>query len=161
VQTRAYEFGLLDTNRAFDRALLNLHKTIEDRQAEITRDSLPEIYADGTQITQLFQNLIGNGLKFQKPGNTPKIRVWAEREGDFWRFSVQDNGIGLEPRFEDRIFRIFQRLHAKGEYEGTGIGLAICKRIVERHGGEIGVESIPGKGSTFFFTLPARMENSQ
>jgi PAS domain S-box-containing protein len=159
VQTSAQEFDLLDANKALDRALLNLHKTIEDQHALVTRDPLPQILADGTQITQLFQNLIGNGLKFQETGNTPAIHVSAEKKGEFWQFSVQDNGIGMEPRFAERIFRIFQRLHAKGEYEGTGIGLAICKRIVERHGGEIGVESTPGKGSTFFFTIPINKEN--
>ncbi|MDD1678502.1 MAG: PAS domain S-box protein [Methanomicrobiales archaeon] len=158
VQTRAYEFGPFDANRAFDQALLNLHKTIEDKKAFITRDPLPEIFADGTQITQLFQNLIGNGLKFQKPDNKPVIRASAAQKGDYWLFSVKDNGIGMEPRFADRIFKIFQRLHAKGEYEGTGIGLAICKRIVERHGGDIYVESAPGTGSIFYFTIPIKKE---
>jgi PAS domain S-box-containing protein len=156
VQIRAQEFGLTDTNKALDQALSNLHSSIQARGAAITRDPLPEIYADSTQITLVFQNLIGNALKFQKPGTTPKIHISANRDDDAWRFSVTDNGIGIEPRFADRIFLIFQRLHAKGEYEGTGIGLAICKRIVERHGGAIAVQSEPGAGSTFSFTIPAK-----
>jgi PAS domain S-box len=156
VQTKAHEFGLIDTNQSYAQALLNLHGLITKKGARVSSDPLPEIYADGTQITQLFQNLIGNALKFQKPDVVPEIHVSARREGERWIFSVRDNGIGIEPRFNDRIFKIFQRLHAKGEYEGTGIGLAICKRIVERHGGEINVESTPGEGSTFYFTLPTK-----
>jgi PAS domain S-box-containing protein len=158
VQTKAQEFGLIDTNKALDQALSNLHSSIRESGAIITRDPLPEIYADGTQITQVFQNLIGNALKFQKPGITPVIHISATCDDGTWRFSVTDNGIGIELRFADRIFMIFQRLHAKGEYEGTGIGLAICKRIVERHGGEISVQSEPGAGSTFSFTIPSRNE---
>jgi PAS domain S-box-containing protein len=158
VQTRAQEFGLTDTNKALDQALSNLHSSIQARGAVITQDPLPQIHADSTQITLVFQNLIGNALKFQKPGTTPRIHISAGRENDVWRFSVTDNGIGIEPRFADRIFMIFQRLHAKGEYEGTGIGLAICKRVVERHGGAIAVESEPGAGSTFSFTIPSKNE---
>jgi len=155
VQTKTHEFGRIDTDKALDQALLNLHTSIRDKKAMITRDPLPEIVADGTQITQVFQNLIGNALKFQKPGITPKIHVSAARDEDRWILSVTDNGIGIDLRHTDRIFMIFQRLHAKGEYDGTGIGLAICKRIVERHGGEITVRSEPGAGSTFSFTVPA------
>jgi PAS domain S-box-containing protein len=158
VQTKAHEFGRIDTNESYKQALQNLHALITRKEARVSKDPLPEIYADGTQITQLFQNLIGNALKFQKPDVTPEIHVSARREENRWVFSVRDNGIGIEPRFNDRIFKIFQRLHAKGEYEGTGIGLAICKRIVERHGGEIYVESTPGEGSTFYFTIPIKMD---
>ncbi|MDD1718213.1 MAG: PAS domain S-box protein, partial [Methanoregulaceae archaeon] len=158
VQTKAHEIGLTDMNKAYEQALLNLHGSISQKKAVITAEPLPEVFADGTQMTQLFQNLIGNALKFQRPDITPVIHVDARLNNDKWEFSVTDNGIGIEPRFTERIFKIFQRLHAKGEYEGTGIGLAICKRIVERHGGEISVESEPGKGSRFFFTIPARME---
>ncbi|MDD1678498.1 MAG: PAS domain S-box protein [Methanomicrobiales archaeon] len=154
VQTKAVEFGLIDTNLSYEQALVNLHGSITRKEAIISKDHLPEILADGTQITQLFQNLIGNALKFQKPNVIPEIHVSARKDGDYWLFSVRDNGIGIESRFSDRIFKIFQRLHAKGEFEGTGIGLAICKRIVERHGGEIYVKSTPGEGSTFFFTIP-------
>jgi light-regulated signal transduction histidine kinase (bacteriophytochrome) len=107
-------------------------------------------------LTQLFQNLIGNALKFRKPDVPPRVDVWAEREGDFWRISVRDNGIGLDPRFYERVFIIFQRLHTRDEYEGTGLGLAICKKIVERHGGRIWVDSREGEGATFSFTLPVQ-----
>jgi PAS domain S-box-containing protein len=158
VQTKAHEFSRIDTNRAYKQALKNLHVSITKKEAIITNDPLPELVADETQITQLFQNLIGNALKFQKPNVVPNIHVSARQDTDRWIFSIKDNGIGLELRFTDRIFKIFQRLHAKGEYEGTGIGLAICKRIVERHGGEIYVESTPGEGSTFFFTIPSKID---
>jgi len=158
VQTRAREFDRIDANDSLERAILNLHFPITEKHAKITHDPLPEIFADPVQITQVFQNLIGNGLKFQKPGSVPEIHIGARTGGSGWVFSVQDNGIGIEPRHADRIFKIFQRLHAKGEYDGTGIGLAICKRIVERHGGDITVASAPGAGSTFSFTIPFPQE---
>ncbi len=157
VQTKAHEFGLIDANSALEQALSNLQVAIRDRRALVTVENrLPEIFADGIQITQVFQNLIVNALKFQGPGATPEVRVSARREGDAWLFSVADNGIGIDARHLDRIFMLFQRLHAKGEYDGTGIGLAICKRIVERHGGSIAVQSTPGVGSTFTFSIPTR-----
>ncbi len=158
VQTKAHEFEFIDVNQSLKQALLNLQTSIRDENAVIRTDTLPSVYADGIQITQLFQNLIGNALKFQKPGNQPEISISVHKSGDMWKFSVTDNGIGIDPQYSERIFKIFQRLHAKGEYEGTGIGLAICKRIVERHGGEIMVRSKPGAGSTFSFTLPSRKE---
>ncbi len=158
VQTRAREFDRIDANESLERAILNLHFPITEKHAKITHDPLPEIFADPVQITQVFQNLIGNGLKFQKPGSVPEIHIGARTGGSGWVFSVKDNGIGIEPRHADRIFKIFQRLHAKGEYDGTGIGLAICKRIVERHGGDITVASAPGAGSTFSFTIPFPQE---
>ena len=158
VQTRGHEFNVIDANQALDRALFNLHASIREKRAVITKDSLPDILADNIQITQVFQNLIGNALKFHKPDAVPEIHISASREGDTWVFSVTDNGIGIDPAHTDRIFRIFQRLHAKGEYDGTGIGLAICKRIVERHGGEITVRSEPGVGSTFSFSVPSQLE---
>ncbi len=154
VQTKAHEFGLIDTGSSLKQALKNLQVSIKEKDAIIIADPLPRLSADGIQITQLFQNLIGNALKFQKAGTVPEIHVSAQETGDTWLFSVTDNGIGIDQQYTERIFKIFQRLHAKGEYDGTGIGLAICKRIVERHGGEITVRSEPGVGSTFSFTLP-------
>jgi light-regulated signal transduction histidine kinase (bacteriophytochrome) len=161
VQTKAREFDRIDTDQCYEQALRNLHGSITKKEANIYKDPLPEIVADGTQITQLFQNLIGNALKFQKPNVIPEIHVSARQDGDRWVFSVRDNGIGIETRFADRIFKIFQRLHAKGEYEGTGIGLAICKRIVERQGGRDLCRIYPGEGSTFSFTVPIKTEMKQ
>lgn len=115
---------------------------------------MPRLSVDSRQITQVFQNLIGNALKYQSPGVVPEIDISAVHRDDQWVFSVADNGNGIDPKQYDRIFVIFQRLHTEGAYEGTGIGLAICKRIVERHGGDISVESQPGGGSRFQFTLP-------
>jgi light-regulated signal transduction histidine kinase (bacteriophytochrome) len=111
--------------------------------------------ADAAQLSQVFVNLVSNALKFRRPDVHPEIRISAEREERFWRFGVEDNGIGIDPEFHDRIFVIFQRLHSRDEYEGTGIGLAVVWKIVDRHGGRTRVESTPGAGSTFFFTLPA------
>lgn len=133
--------------------LRQLHLKVQETGAVITHDPLPTVTADATQMSQLFLNLVGNALKFHGPG-TPEVHVGAEREANAWRISVRDNGIGIEPKFFERVFVMFQRLHLRSEHEGTGIGLAICKKIVEGHGGRIGVTSAPGQGSTFFFTLP-------
>ena len=111
--------------------------------------------ADRGQLAQVFANLIGNALKYRCPETPLEVRVSADREGSFWRFAVRDNGIGIEPEYFDRIFVIFQRLHTKDAYPGTGIGLAVVQKIVERHGGAVWVESRPGEGSTFYFTMPA------
>jgi chemotaxis family two-component system sensor kinase Cph1 len=132
----------------------NLQLIIEDTGASITYDPLPEITANENQIIQLLQNLVGNALKFRSDA-APVIHVGCQREGEDWLFSVRDNGIGIEPEYLERIFVIFQRLHARETYPGTGIGLAICKKIVELHDGRIWAESQPGKGATFYFAIPA------
>jgi light-regulated signal transduction histidine kinase (bacteriophytochrome) len=145
---------------ALDRALYNLRKVIEETGAMITRDPLPEILSDEAQLTQVFQNLIGNAIKFRRPEEASRVQVGCARRGPYFVFSVADDGIGIDPRHAERIFAIFQRLHTRGEYPGTGIGLAICKKVVERSGGEIWLESTPGKGSTFHFTLRAAGESA-
>jgi light-regulated signal transduction histidine kinase (bacteriophytochrome) len=139
----------------FQEATANLRTAIEESGAAITTDALPSVCGDASQLAQLFQNLLGNAIKF-RGDSPPRIHVSAVRHGGAWAFSVRDNGIGLDPRYVDRIFVMFQRLHTREEYAGTGIGLAICKRIVERHGGHIRAESEgAGKGTTFHFTLRA------
>jgi PAS domain S-box-containing protein len=153
VGTRAKEFTRTDCALVLERVLTTLKVSIEENQAQITFDNLPCVMADEGQIEQLLQNLIGNAIKFHGKG-TPKIHVGLRQRDRSWIFSVRDNGIGIDPQFFDRIFIIFQRLHSREDYQGTGIGLAISKRIVEKHGGEIWVESTPGQGSTFYFTLP-------
>jgi PAS domain S-box-containing protein len=136
-----------------DRALTNLSLPIEDSGAVITHDPLPEIRANSMQMMQLLQNLIGNALKFRSQ-QPLQIHIGAERKGNEWQFSVRDNGIGIAPEYQGRIFGMFQRLHVRTAYSGTGIGLTICKKVVERHNGRIWVESAPGQGSTFYFVLP-------
>lgn len=137
---------------ALDRVLKSLKSAIDESGAAITREPLPVVLGDEIQLCQLFQNLIGNGIKFRNKG-VPKIHISAARNGSGWKISFRDNGIGIAPEHSDRIFVIFQRLHTKMQYPGTGIGLAICKKIAERHGGRIWVEPTEGGGSTFFFTL--------
>jgi len=141
-----------------ERTLDNLQKAIEESDAKVTHDPLPTVIADDMQLGQLFQNLITNAIKFQGDA-VPQIHISAEQNEDKWIFSVQDNGIGIDPEYNERIFVIFKRLYGKEEYPGTGIGLAICKKIVERHGGNIWVESEPAKGATFYFTIPMKGEN--
>ena len=135
-----------------DRTLANLKSVIADSGATVTFDSLPVVQGDETQLVQVLQNLVGNGIKFHS-AQPPRIDVSAHRDGEGWRFAVRDNGIGIEQQYWDQIFVIFQRLHTRQKYPGTGIGLAICKRIVERHGGRIWLDSQPGQGTTFYFTL--------
>jgi PAS domain S-box-containing protein len=145
---------LLDTSseRALQQSLVNLRGAIEESGAQVTHDPLPAVMADETQLIQLFQNLIGNAIKYQGPG-VPRVHVSASNGGKQLTFSVRDNGLGIDPQYFERIFGMFQRLHKREEFAGTGIGLAICKKIVERHGGAISVESQPGEGSTFRFAL--------
>lgn len=154
VGTRGQEFATLDANQVVDQAVANLQAAIEATGATVTRDPLPKVTADATLLMLVFQNLVANGVKFHRNGQAPLVHVACEDAGDEWRFSVRDNGIGIEPDYLDRIFVIFERLHPQDKYPGTGIGLAICKRAVERHGGRIWCRSEPGEGSTFYFTLP-------
>ena len=138
-------------------AVANLGIAIEESRAAVTQDALPTVSADSTQLALVFQNLIANAIKFRGE-QSPVIRVGAERDGAFWRFAVRDNGISMELQYAERVFILFQRLHTRADYQGTGIGLAVCKKIIERHGGRIWVESEPGHGATFHFTLPAKEE---
>ena len=158
VGTHGRPFERLPVGRVVRQALDNLRVAIEEKGAQVLCGEMPELDADPVQLGQLFQNLIGNALKFS--GAQPvRIEIAAERREGMWEFVVRDNGIGIESGDLERIFVIFQRLHTGQEYQGSGIGLAICKRIVERHGGRISVASQPGKGSSFYFTLPERQEN--
>jgi PAS domain S-box-containing protein len=154
VGTRALLLESVDTAQAVDQAVSDLAAAIEESNASVTRDNLPIVRGDPIQIRQLFQNLIANGIKFRRRDESPHVHVSAVLEHGTWTFSVRDNGIGIEPQYLERIFVLFQRLHTRAEYPGTGIGLAICKKIVERHAGQIRVDSTPGRGTTFWFTLP-------
>jgi len=148
----------VEADRALDDALSNLKPAIETAQAIITRDPLPTVTADATQFVQLFQNLVSNAVKFRAAA-TPQVHISASREGSEWVFAVQDNGIGIDPAHKPKLFVMFQRLHPRHQYPGTGIGLALCKMIVERLGGRIWVESSPGLGATFRFTVPASQDD--
>ncbi|MDI6723024.1 MAG: ATP-binding protein [Methanobacterium sp.] len=139
------------------RALCNLKLVINEFNAEVTYDDLPYVIADPNQMVRVFQNLISNAIKFKKPHFPSRIHISARRENNEYVFSVEDNGIGMETEYTDKIFEVFKRLHPIGEYEGTGIGLAIVKRIIESHGGQIWVESELEKGSIFYFTLPVKL----
>jgi PAS domain S-box-containing protein len=157
VTARGLPVAVVDTCDALALALRNLEAAIGETHAEVTGGDLPEVLADGSQIVQLFQNLVANAIKFRTPGVTPRVCIEARQAPDHprqWLFRVADNGIGIAPRFFDRVFVIFQRLHTRHEYPGTGIGLALCQRIVERYGGRIWIESEPGQGTAFLFTLP-------
>jgi PAS domain S-box-containing protein len=154
VETRGREFVPTDLGWVLEAALANLRVAVEESGAQVTWDAMPTVRGDEVQLVQLFQNLVGNAIKFRRE-EPPRVHVGVRKEGAWWEISVRDNGIGIDEPYVDRIFVIFRRLHGKSEYQGTGIGLAICKKIVERHGGRIWVESRPGVGSTFLFTLPA------
>jgi len=154
VGTKGGAFVPTNMMDAYENAMKNLQVALDETGTIVTCDnSMPTIIADETQMTQLLQNLIGNALKFHGE-KTPQIHVGAQRENDSWIMSVRDNGIGIEPQYFERIFLIFQRLHTRTQFKGTGIGLAVCKKIVERHGGSMWVESTPGVGSTFYFSIP-------
>ncbi len=154
VGTRGKQLQPVDCEKVVSDALKNLSIAIEESGTVVTHDALPPVMGDLTQLTQLFQNLIANAIKFRKKEQPPHIHVGAESDSNLWILSVRDNGIGIAPQYFDRIFEVFQRLHTRQEYPGTGIGLSICKKIVERHGGHIWLESVPQQGTTFFFGLP-------
>jgi len=148
--------GTVDTEKLFEQVSADLHQVIRERRAEVTHDPLPRVYVKDVHLRQLFQNLIGNALKYQEDETPPKVHVTALKVDGQWQFSVIDNGIGISPEYQEQVFGVFRRLHVnEGKYAGTGIGLAICQRIVERYGGRIWVESKLGAGATFYFTLPA------
>jgi PAS domain S-box-containing protein len=153
ITTRGSPFVPLDLYEALGDAVANLETAINESGAVVTNDNLPTVKADRTQLVQVFQNLVGNAIKFRKQDDPPRVHISAERAGQEWIISVKDNGIGIDPRHINRLFVIFQRLHGKQEYPCTRIGLAICQRILMRHGGRIWVESAPGEGATFRFAL--------
>jgi len=153
VGTRGKEFAPVELEAIVRRAVTNLRAAIEEAGAAVTWEGLPQVRGDDMQLAQLLQNLIGNALKFRS-ASVPRVNIFSQDNPEQWEIVVQDNGIGIEPQYYERIFMVFQRLHNKAEYPGTGIGLAICKKVVERHGGRIWVESRPGEGSAFHFTLP-------
>ncbi len=155
IDSRGDPFKKADCNTILQLVTENLKASIDSRNAKITVDALPILVGDPTQLGQVFQNLISNAVKFCKESE-PHVHLWAKEDEQNWTFSVHDNGIGIAPQYFQRIFVVFQRLHTIEEYSGTGIGLAICKKIVERHKGRIWVESTLGKGSTFHFTIPKR-----
>jgi PAS domain S-box-containing protein len=148
----------VDTNELLVETLSSLRSAIRDRHAEVAVEHLPVLVGDRTQLGQVFQNLISNSIKFTAHGVTPRVRVSAARRDDGWRFSVEDNGIGIDQGHAGRIFAPFKRLHSHAEYPGAGLGLSVCKRAVERQGGRISVEGAPGGGSVFTFTIPDRSE---
>ena len=147
------QWSVVQTATILERVMENLGVLIQESRAVITHDDLPPVRGDSSQLVQLFQNLVANALKFRGT-EPPVVHVGVRPGDDFWEFSVRDNGIGISPQYFPQIFELFKRLHSKEQYPGTGIGLAICKKVVENHGGKIWVESRPGAGSTFFFTLP-------
>ncbi len=158
INRKGAPFVQTDCEKVLEKTLLNLGPSIEETKAKVTHDPLPKLSVDPTQMMQVFQNLISNAIKF-RGDNAPRVHISSTNAGEDWVFSVKDNGIGIEPRYLEKIFALFQRLHTKTSYEGTGVGLAIVKKIIERHRGQIWAESEPGKGSTFCFTIPTLESN--
>jgi light-regulated signal transduction histidine kinase (bacteriophytochrome) len=154
VGTRALRLEPVDMGQLLEQVKADLAAAIEESGGRVEYAALPNVTGDSTQLRQLFLNLLANAIKF-RGDRTPLVTIDAKSEGPTITFAVRDNGIGIEPQYVDRVFVLFQRLHTRAEYPGTGIGLAICKKIVERHGGRIWFESTPGQGTTFYFTLPA------
>lgn len=161
VSSSENRFTQVDISKTVDRALQNLRMSIEESNAQIIVEDLPELSVDASQIAQLFQNLIGNAIKYRRKDATPKIAISAKKRENSYIFSVSDNGIGIPKEHFERVFTIFQRLHTRTEYAGNGIGLSICSKIIDKHDGKIWVESISGKGSTFYFSLPIKREAAQ
>jgi light-regulated signal transduction histidine kinase (bacteriophytochrome) len=157
VETSVVPFEPVSMDQVMITALKDMGETIEKSGATVTATDLPEVHADLQQMVQLMENLIGNAIKFRRE-DSPQVRISARLEGHEWIFSVKDNGIGIGKEYQDKVFQMFQRLHTKEAYPGTGIGLAICKKVVERHGGRIWYESEQGVGTTFFFSLPEKAE---
>ena len=153
VDTHAEDFEMIDAHQALGMAIANLKAMIDETGALVTTDDLPCVRADKTQLVQVFQNLINNGIKFRS-NELSRIHINALQKDGCWLFSVKDNGIGIDPKYKDKVFVVFQRLHTRDAYPGTGIGLALCKRILDRHRGQIWFESNPGQGTTFYFTIP-------
>jgi DNA-binding LacI/PurR family transcriptional regulator/signal transduction histidine kinase len=158
VNTRPCNLEKIDSAVIVNQAITNLRAVIEEKRAKILLANLPIVSVDFSQLTQVFQNLIGNAIKFQKAGELPVVEISAVLDGSDWKFSIKDNGIGIDPEYNDKIFMMFRRLHGRDEYPGSGIGLTICKKIIERHDGRIWVESEAGSGSAFYFTIPKRGE---
>ncbi len=159
IGTHNMPFTRVDANQSLEMAMTNLRLAIDESGAKIVCGPLPMLDADSSQLTRLFQNLIGNAIKF-RGDRRPVVETGAERQDGEWIFHVRDNGIGIAPEYFERVFMMFQRLHSRQEYSGTGIGLTICKKIIERHGGRIWIESEPGKGTTFFFSIPFDIASS-
>lgn len=153
LDAKSTDFQRTDCGTVFGKAIANLQATIDKHDVVVTHDHFPIVMAKDFLLVQLFQNLISNAIKFRSE-QPPHIHVSVGQQENAWLFSVQDNGIGFDPRYTERIFTLFERIHDRRKYPGTGIGLAICKKIVERHGGSIWGESVPGKGATFYFTIP-------
>ncbi len=148
----------VESEEVFNLALQSLETKIKKTEAEITHDELPTLFLNPALAVQVFQNLIDNGIKYQKKGSKPKVHISAKGSPSEWEFIVSDNGIGIEEAFAKEIFKPFRRLQTRSDYPGTGIGLSLCKKIVERHGGKIWVESIPDQGSQFHFTIPKNIQ---